>query len=86
MRLLVEGPGAASRVIPVLAGLPVRLGRDAGVEIQLDDTRASRCHAAIEFDGAGATVVPGLVDTHIHLDKVLIRDQLAEHDGTLKLA
>ncbi len=56
MRLLVEGPGAASRVIPVLAGLPVRLGRDAGVEIQLDDTRASRCHAAIEFDGAGATV------------------------------
>jgi cytosine deaminase len=24
------------------------------------------------------------VDTHIHLDKVLIRDQLAEHDGTLR--
>ena len=24
------------------------------------------------------------MDTHIHLDKVLIRDQLAEHDGTLR--
>ena len=34
-------------------------------------------------DAAGGLLLPAFVDTHIHLDKVLIRDQLAEHDGTL---
>ncbi|HEX4699187.1 MAG TPA: amidohydrolase family protein [Actinomycetes bacterium] len=34
-------------------------------------------------DGHGGLLLPAYVDTHIHLDKVLIRDQLAEHDGTL---
>jgi cytosine deaminase len=33
--------------------------------------------------GQGGLLLPAYVDTHIHLDKVLIRDQLAEHDGTL---
>ncbi len=28
-------------------------------------------------------LLPAFIDTHVHLDKVLIRDQLAEHDGTL---
>ena len=35
-------------------------------------------------DGAGGLLLPAYVDTHIHLDKVLIRDQLVEHDGTLR--
>ncbi len=35
-------------------------------------------------DAAGGLLLPAYVDTHIHLDKVLIRDQLAEHDGTLR--
>jgi cytosine/creatinine deaminase len=35
-------------------------------------------------DAAGGLVLPAFIDTHIHLDKVLIRDQLAEHDGTLR--
>jgi cytosine/creatinine deaminase len=35
-------------------------------------------------DGAGGLLLPAYVDTHIHLDKVLIRPQLAEHDGTLR--
>ena len=35
-------------------------------------------------DGGGGLLLPAFVDTHIHLDKVLIRDQLAEHDGTLR--
>ena len=34
-------------------------------------------------DAAGGLLLPAYIDTHIHLDKVLIRDQLAEHDGTL---
>ena len=37
-----------------------------------------------ELDAAGGLLLPAYVDTHIHLDKVLIRDQLAEHDGTLR--
>jgi cytosine deaminase len=36
------------------------------------------------LDAAGGLLLPAYVDTHIHLDKVLIRDQLAEHDGTLR--
>jgi cytosine deaminase len=33
---------------------------------------------------ADGLVLPAFVDTHVHLDKVLIRDHLAEHDGTLR--
>jgi cytosine deaminase len=33
--------------------------------------------------GRGRLLLPAFIDTHIHLDKVLIRDQLSEHDGTL---
>lgn len=35
------------------------------------------------FDGAAGLLLPAYIDTHIHLDKVLIRDLLVEHDGTL---
>ena len=40
--------------------------------------------ADVKVDAAGGLLLPAYVDTHIHLDKVLIRDQLAEHDGTLR--
>jgi cytosine deaminase len=40
--------------------------------------------ATERIDAAGGLVLPAYVDTHVHLDKVLIRDQLAVHDGTLK--
>jgi cytosine deaminase len=40
--------------------------------------------AGHRLDAAGGLLLPAYVDTHIHLDKVLIRDQLAEHDGTLR--
>jgi len=39
---------------------------------------------ARRVDAAGGLLLPAFVDTHVHLDKVLIRDQLAEHDGTLR--
>jgi len=32
---------------------------------------------------SGKLVLPAFIDGHIHLDKVLIRDELEEHDGTL---
>lgn len=35
-------------------------------------------------DAEGGLLLPAYLDTHVHLDKVLIRDQLAEHDGTLR--
>src|SRR4029078_7728465 len=35
-------------------------------------------------DGGGGLLLPAYVDTHIHLDKVLIRDQLVEHHGPLR--
>jgi cytosine deaminase len=34
-------------------------------------------------DGSGKLLLPAYVDGHVHLDKVLIRDELREHDGTL---
>lgn len=37
-----------------------------------------------QFDGASGLLLPAFVDMHIHLDKVLIRDSLADHDGTLQ--
>jgi cytosine/creatinine deaminase len=34
-------------------------------------------------DCAGRLLLPAFIDTHVHLDKALIRDELPEHDGTL---
>jgi cytosine deaminase len=34
-------------------------------------------------DCAGKLLLPAFIDGHVHLDKVLIRDELREHDGTL---
>src|SRR5690348_17461710 len=34
-------------------------------------------------DCRGQLVLPTFTDAHVHLDKVLIRDELREHDGTL---
>jgi cytosine deaminase len=34
-------------------------------------------------DGARRLLLPAFIDGHVHLDKVLIRDELREHDGTL---
>jgi len=37
-------------------------------------------------DCSGKLVLPAFIDAHVHLDKVLIRDELREHDGTLAAA
>jgi cytosine deaminase len=60
------------------------------VDIVMDDERITAvgpdaaASVDVRVDAAGGLVVPAYIDTHIHLDKVLIRDQLAEHDGTLR--
>jgi cytosine deaminase len=62
-----------SRVDVVVEGdLVVAVGPGAGGQV------------SERLDAAGGLLLPAFVDTHIHLDKVLIRDQLAEHDGTLQ--
>ena len=38
------------------------------------------------LDCAGKLLLPAFIDTHVHLDKALIRDELREHDGTLAAA
>jgi cytosine deaminase len=38
----------------------------------------------VVVEGCGGLLLPTYIDTHVHLDKALIRDQLVEHDGTLR--
>lgn len=45
----------------------------AGVDGATDDS----------LDANGGLLLPAYIDTHIHLDKALIRDGLPDHDGTL---
>src|SRR5437762_14246594 len=57
--------------IVVDGGQIAEIGKGAGAKIPK------------RLDCAGKLVLPGFIDGHIHLDKVLIRDELREHDGTL---
>ena len=50
----------------------VRIGAGAGAGV----AQAVEC--------GGKLVLPAFIDGHVHLDKVLIRDELREHDGTLR--
>ena len=59
------------------------------VDVILDGERiaAVGAHAAPagvpSLDCPGKLLLPAFIDTHVHLVKVLIRDELREHDGTL---
>ncbi len=55
-RLLVEETGRPPRVVVVPIGAEVRVGRSPSLEVSLDDTRASREHAVIGFDGRSVIV------------------------------
>ena len=55
-RLFVEEPGRPPRVVELIQDESLRVGRDEGVEVSLDDRRASRIHARIAFDGRRVTV------------------------------
>lgn len=47
---------------------------------------ALRCQGASEIDAAGRVLIPGLVDSHLHLDKAYVMDRRANLSGTLKEA
>lgn len=64
-------------------------GRRVDVRLEGDRVAAVADTAADQpvgaaLDAAGGLLLPAFIDTHVHLDKVLIRGQLAEHDGTLR--
>jgi cytosine deaminase len=65
------------------------LGGDR-VDVVLEDDRVldvgPEVGAAVpdRVQAAGGLLLPAYIDTHVHLDKVMIRDQLVEHDGTLR--
>jgi cytosine/creatinine deaminase len=59
------------------------------VDIVLEDeliaaVQPTETAAAGVTDARGGLMLPAFIDTHVHLDKVLIRDRLPEHDGTLR--
>ncbi len=73
-----------------LAIVDASLADGARVDVVVEDGQIAAVGPGVgrstdeRVDAAGGLLLPAYVDTHIHLDKVLIRDQLAEHDGTLR--
>jgi cytosine deaminase len=73
-----------------LAIVDASLADGARVDVVVEDGQIAAVGPGLgrstddKVDAAGGLLLPAYVDTHIHLDKVLIRDQLAEHDGTLR--
>jgi cytosine deaminase len=63
----------------------VRLVTGEAVDVRLaGNAVAEVVPTAADLPGHGGLLLPAFIDTHVHLDKALIRDQLAEHDGTLR--
>jgi cytosine deaminase len=73
-----------------LAIVDASLADGARVDVVVEDGQIAALGPGVgrstddKVDAAGGLLLPAYVDTHIHLDKVLIRDQLGEHDGTLR--
>lgn len=42
--------------------------------------------AAVEKDAAGRVLIPGLIESHLHLEKALVKDRKANRSGTLQEA
>ena len=67
-----------------------RLADGSAADVVVDGERISRiapeaaAGVAEVLDCAGKLVLPAFIDGHVHLDKVMIRDELREHDGTLR--
>src|SRR5438128_8098344 len=67
----------------------VRLPTGAAADVVVDGDRIAKLEVgaadglAERIDCSGKLVLPAFIDGHVHLDKVLIRDELREHDGTL---
>lgn len=66
-----------------------RLADGRRVDVRLEGERVAAVadtapDHGTSVDADGGLLLPAFIDTHVHLDKVLIRGQLAEHDGTLR--
>ena len=67
----------------------VRLPSGDVVDVTVDDDQIVRIGPGVgsgvsPAEGCkGKLLLPAYIDSHVHLDKVLIRDELHEHDGTL---
>lgn len=70
--------------------LDVTLADGSIVDVVIEDERIAAVGPGTGRDvdrraaGSGGLLLPAFVDTHVHLDKALIRDQLVENDGTLQ--
>src|SRR2546427_9727937 len=66
-----------------------RLPTGAVTDVVIDGDRTARLEsgAAVglseRIDSWGKLLLPAFIDGHVPRDKVLIRDELREHDGTL---
>lgn len=60
-----------------LVDIAIKDGKFAAIEPNLN------AKAAEEIDGEGRVVIPGLVESHVHLDKALVADRKANRSGTL---
>ena len=66
-----------------------RLAGGEVVDVVIDGIRIARVSAGAAagvkkaINAGGKLLLPAFIDGHVHLDKVLIRDELSEHDGTL---
>src|ERR671937_1203321 len=65
--------------MPTLKGVRLASGEPANVSWEGERITAVEPGPARD----GRLLLPAFIDTHVHLDKVLIRDELREHDGTL---
>jgi cytosine deaminase len=65
--------------MPTLKG--VRLAGGEAADVSWEGERITRVEPAPLADGR--LLLPAFIDTHVHLDKALTRDELGEHDGTL---
>jgi cytosine deaminase len=67
-----------------------RLADGTTVDVVVEGGRVAAVGPAVaagveqRLDAGGGLLLPAYIDTHIHLDKVLTRGRLAEHDGTLE--
>ncbi|MDQ6636392.1 MAG: amidohydrolase family protein [Candidatus Dormibacteraeota bacterium] len=75
---------AVGTEVALLKNLHLSDGSRAQLAIREGRFRSGPAPAdGLVLDCAGYLALPAFIDTHMHLDKALIRSQLADHDGTL---
>ena len=60
-----------------LIDVAIEGGRIAAMAPQLE------CTGATEIDAAGRVLIPGLIESHLHLEKAFVKDRMQNRSGTL---